>query len=78
LDRIPVRVTYDPDADAAYIYLVDEIGPGEVERTCLAMVELDRASISLDFARRGQLVGIEVLGASRVLPLETLEQADPS
>jgi uncharacterized protein YuzE len=26
-----VRITYDPVADAAFIYLV-EIGPGEVER----------------------------------------------
>jgi uncharacterized protein YuzE len=75
---LPVRLTYDPGADAAYIYLVDVIGPGEVEQTRSAMVDLHNAFIALDFGQGGRLIGIEVLGASKVLPEETLRAAgDP-
>jgi uncharacterized protein YuzE len=50
--------TYDPESDAAYIYLGDseileseEVSPG----------------IVLDFDAEGRVVGIEVLSASRTL-----------
>ncbi len=68
-----VRVTYDGLADAAYVYLV-AIGPGEVATTVAG--EGDAASVNLDFDRDGRLLGIEVLGASRWLPGDVIEQAE--
>jgi uncharacterized protein YuzE len=66
-----VKGTYDPSVDAAYIYIADEIGEGQVAKT----VPLDPAAINgeinLDFDDAGRLIGIEVLGASKRLP-ETL------
>jgi len=72
MDRIAVRLTYDVEADAAYVYLVASIGSGEVEETRHCLVELDRAAINLDFDIDGRLLGIEILGASRVLRPEVL------
>jgi Uncharacterized conserved small protein len=67
-----MRMTYDPEADAAYVYLVDEIGAGEVERTVpVDPVEIG-GMINLDFDADGYLLGIEILDASKFLPPELL------
>jgi uncharacterized protein YuzE len=61
-----MRVTYDPTADAAYVYLVD-IGPGEAisqEQVTLR----SGAVLTLDFDRDGHLLGLEILGADTLLP----------
>ena len=55
-----VKITYDKDADALYIRLLE----GEFE--CRAVRLTD--DIALDFAAGERLVGIEVLGASRLFP----------
>ncbi len=56
---------------AAYIYVADGIARGEAAYT--EPVETDRTSgIHLDFDKDGRLLGIEVLGASRVLPKDAL------
>ncbi len=70
---VPVRVTFDRKANAAYVYL-QEIGPGGVART----VPVDDAPgmINLDFDRAGRPIGIEVLPATRHLPPQLLEQAE--
>jgi uncharacterized protein YuzE len=70
-----VRITYDPVADAVFVYLV-EIGPGEVERNALFDREMEMGAVSAAFNRKGQLVGIEVLGARRFVPQEVLDQAE--
>ena len=70
------RVTYDTAADAAYVYLVGFVAPGAVAQTRPAMLELDQAFIAFDFDSEGKILGIEILGASRVLSKETLESAD--
>ncbi len=57
-----MKVNYDKEADAAYIYL-KKILPGEVKHT----VELDK-NIILDFNYQRRLVGIEILSASKVIP----------
>jgi uncharacterized protein YuzE len=57
-----MKVNYDKEADAAYIYL-KKISPGEVKHT----IELDR-NIILDFDSQKKLVGIEILSASKVVP----------
>lgn len=71
-----MRIAYDLDADAAYIYVVDEIGVGGVDRT----VPVDPAEvggmINLDFDVDGHLLGIEILDASSFLPPELLRGAE--
>ena len=62
-----MRFTYDPDADAAYVYLVDEIPPGAVARTAMCDVEFDGGSVHLDLDSGGRLLGIEILGCRAVL-----------
>ncbi len=71
-----MRLTYDAAADAAYVYLVDSIVPGGVAHTAASMLDLDQAFIAFDFDSRGKLLGIEILGASRVLTGETLSTAN--
>lgn len=73
-----MRITYDQEANAAYIYLEDSIPPGAAVSThvCDAGIE---GGIHLDFDKDGRLLGIEVLNASRVLPgtaLARLERID--
>ena len=70
-----MRITYSPEADAAYIYLVPEIKPGGVKMTYLCDPLETKGMINLDFDCDGRLIGIEVLGASRKLPAKLLEEA---
>ena len=55
-----VKISYDKRADALYIRLL------EGDHQC-RVVRLTR-DIALDFAEGKELMGIEVLGASRLLP----------
>lgn len=68
-----MRVTYDREADAAYIEFV-EITDGGVART----VELDKAlpGVLVDLDAEGRLLGIEVLDARANLPKEVLDAAN--
>lgn len=50
--------TFDPEADAVYIY----VGEGEVAET-----EEVAPNVMLDFDAEGRVVGVEVLTASKVL-----------
>lgn len=70
----PTRVTYDESVDAAYIYLVDEIGAGGVAETVPVEAIASRAMINLDFDGEGRLVGIEVMDASALLPTHLLQR----
>jgi uncharacterized protein YuzE len=65
-----VRVSYDNEVDAAYIYLVREIS-GPVSTRCLDSDKLE-GMINLDFDIDDRLVGIEVIPASKLLPREVL------
>ena len=60
-----MRITYDVEGDAAYIYLTDTVTEPETVR-----VDDD---INLDFDAGGRLVGSEVLAASERLDLSHLE-----
>jgi uncharacterized protein YuzE len=53
-----MKVTFDKEADAAYIYLEDKISKGEVKST-ISMNE----NIILDFDSNKKLIGIEILCA---------------
>lgn len=59
----PFRVTHDPEADAAYIYLAGPIAPGSIAQT----TPIGRR-INLDFDAQGRLLGIELLTASLLHP----------
>ncbi|MDP3952984.1 DUF2283 domain-containing protein [Microbacterium sp.] len=69
-----MRTTYDAEADAAYITLVPEIEPGRPVRN--AEVESAGGSVVLDFDAAGVLLGVEVLGATRMLDAAILEGAE--
>jgi uncharacterized protein YuzE len=70
------RITYDAEANAAFIYLKREIGPGEVARTHMCDVQVDQGAIILSFDPAGVLIGIEILGAAKLLPPEVLNEAE--
>ena len=71
-----MRITYDRDVDAAYIYLVPSIAPGGVKNTYPCNPSEVKGTINLDFDASGRLIGIEVLDASRKLPLNLLKTAE--
>jgi uncharacterized protein YuzE len=68
-----LKITYDRDADAAYIQLATEIGVGGVAKT-YPCDPVEAGMINLDFDSNGRLVGVEVLGARRLLPADLLDQ----
>lgn len=57
-----MKLTYDKQADAAYVYIKDKIKAGEAARTLCAT-----ESINLDFDKQGKLLGVEILDASKML-----------
>jgi uncharacterized protein YuzE len=65
-------MTYDPDADAAYIYVVDEIAAGGVAKTVPVDPTEVGGMINLDFDDQGHLVGVEILDASKYLPADLM------
>ena len=67
-----MNLRYDPEADAAYIQLAGEIGAGGVAKTYPCDPLEVGGMINLDFDADGRLVGVEVLDASKMLPLEAL------
>lgn len=71
-------MTDDPDADAAYLTLGDDVEPGRAVSTVNAIgVPNGAGEINLDFDAAGRLLGVEVLGASALLAPELLEAAAP-
>jgi uncharacterized protein YuzE len=71
-----MRVTYDPEADAAFVYLT-KIGAGGAASSQMLDRYIDQGAIIAVFDHDEHLVGIEVLGASRVLPREVLDAERP-
>ena len=70
-----MRAEFDRAANCAYMYL-KEIADGEAATQCV--VECDEASgmIVLDLDKKGRLIGIEVMGATKALPQELLDAAE--
>lgn len=62
-----MKIEYDKEVDAAYIYIDFPIKDNEAKRT----IELNE-NIILDFNENNKLVGIEILEASKVLNKEVL------
>jgi uncharacterized protein YuzE len=72
-----VRVTFDPEANLAYISLLDgnaRVGEA-VRQLSVAEPGLAAARIVLDLDRDGRLIGIEVFDARESLPVELLDEA---
>lgn len=68
-----MRITFDPAAGAAYVYLAPQIAKGGVKR-CVPLM-LDEGDLVLDFDEAGKLLGIEILNAS-MLPDSVLKAAE--
>ena len=58
-----MKITYDREADAAYIQLSDLEPAGVVEM---------KDGVNLDMTEDDKLVGIEILNASKKIPIDTL------
>jgi len=71
-----MRLTHDAEADADYVYMVEEIDRGEVTSSRVAAIRFENASLLVDLDADGRVLGIEVLGASRVLRAETIQAAE--
>lgn len=65
-----IKITLDKEANAAYIYL-KEISPGETAKT----ISLND-SINIDLDQNGQILGIEVINASKNLPINVVKSAE--
>ena len=65
-----MKITYDKEVDAAYVYLSESIRDGESERT----IQLND-NIILDFDKNGKLLGVEILDASKILSKEVIVKA---
>ena len=71
-----VRVTYDAEADAAYLHLAGPRAEPKVARMYPCDPVQVEGMINLDFDEAGHLVGIEVLAARSKLPGHLLETAE--
>lgn len=60
-----MKITYDSEADAAYIQLSDLEPDDLIEAT---------DGVNLDMADDNKLIGIEILEASKKFPIETLRK----
>lgn len=66
-----MRIEYDKEVDCAYIYVDYPIKEGESKKT----IEIND-NIIVDLNDKGQLIGIEILNASKVLGKKALMSAD--
>lgn len=64
--------TYDKSADAAYLYLVDEIQPGDSKRQIPVEGDGLKPMVVLDLDDQDRILGIEIIGARNSLRAETL------
>ncbi|RBQ21870.1 DUF2283 domain-containing protein [Spongiactinospora rosea] len=71
----PLRVTYDAEANAAYIYLTEDPKVLSAWMYPCDPVAVD-GMINLDFDESGRLIGVEVLGARSKLPAHLLDSAE--
>lgn len=74
MSEISLRMTYDPDADAAFIYITDPIEPGSAVSNSVLNRLTPGASLIATFDSTDKLLGIELLGVSRLLHSEVLAE----
>jgi uncharacterized protein YuzE len=71
-----MKITYDKSADAAYISFIENPNSGWVKSTYPCDQNQINGMINLDFDQDGKLGGIEILDASKKLPVELLKLAE--
>ncbi|WP_103352027.1 DUF2283 domain-containing protein [Amycolatopsis sp. CA-128772] len=71
-----VRVTYDQQADAAYIYFTDPRESRSVARMYACDPLEVGGMVNLDFDEDGRVLGVEVLDARSKLPQYLLDAAE--
>jgi uncharacterized protein YuzE len=64
-----MRISYDPVADAATIQFLEDTG---LQHSLMCDLEVDQGAVIAILNSDDQLVGIEVLGARKLLPPELL------
>ena len=64
-----MKIEYDKEADAAYIYF-KEIEEGEIAQT----ISLND-SVNVDLDKENRTLGIEILDASKNLPVNAIKSA---
>jgi uncharacterized protein YuzE len=70
-----MRLTFDPEANAAYVYIADEIA----DRAAVENLVVERegkGDIVLDFDANGHLPGIEIIGAAELVHQSVLAVAE--
>jgi uncharacterized protein YuzE len=69
-----VRISYDPDSDAAYIHFTDQpLEPGRDSIPCGAPPGV-QAMVVMDW-KDGKITGLEVLDANSLLHADLIAQA---
>lgn len=64
-----MNISYDPEADAAYISLIEKISPGQAKKQSdLIDIKNKNSQLIFDFDASHNLIGIEILFASEILP----------
>ncbi len=61
-----MKITYDSLSDAAYLYL-QNIQKGQVAKTCICNFEDCSLTINIDLDTHNQILGVEILDASKSL-----------
>jgi len=70
-----MKITYDEQTDAAYIYLTSDVVTNNVAHTYMCNPLEVNGQINLDFDLSGKLIGIEILDAKRKLSSLVLQEA---
>lgn len=65
-----MKIEYDKEVDAAYIYLEHPIKTGEATKTVKV-----KEDINIDFNNKGKLLGVEILNASKHLTKKIILEA---
>ena len=73
-----MRLIYDPESDAAFIYFTDGIGKPEIARTDLCDIALDQGAVIAMFDSEDRLAGLEILGAANLLGEDVLRSPGTS
>ncbi len=65
-----MKIEYDKEVDAAYLYLEYPIKDGDAKKTITV-----KEDINVDFDNKGKLLGVEVLNASKHLNKKVILEA---
>lgn len=71
-----MRIRLDPKADAAFVMLVDDLPVGGAPKSVMCDLDIDQGAVILLLSAEDRLMGLEILGASRVLPPEVIANAE--